>query len=668
MNTQVLPTATLPDRDKLRTLYDEAINELNASRNNILTTPFYTETGNTVFAAGCRALSDALTDTRQMITVPAPVGAGKTSFAYALMTSVARYADENPGTACGCVLVVEQRVQADRAYRDLVEMLPGKVAVYSSDHDVNCKKQISVMEPAARFSQEDLRHYPVIVVTHQFYLDRNGHKARNIVINGRLVKRALTIIDERPDEAPSIEVLLSEAQAVREALTGIPPDIKKHLDDLLRFMEQYNYAPKNALYRPGVELDAAEITKQLGWFRTDEAGRFAKSVSNVPGVDRLFSFAKALVISKACVATSGALANFFGYETRRVIDLNAGTMLLDATADIDGVSTIVTWRTPMTPPGARYNNLQIVHVPRRTKARISEYLKLASNQRAYVKWMKEIIKQHMAPGELGLVVCKKKLFEAERVPFWPEGDVRFKDPRNYMEGFKWEIYGRRLCATHYGAGIGCNDWNKADVVFLFDAHFIPRRSAVAITQGLRDQPVNEGDFGSMRTMRSKAAGVDAIANGHALRYTKQMALRGKARFYDAKGMCGVQRLVIADDIQRFSANVSSLFPGAKVQYEGNTTAIAQWSVRVTEKLRDASLPSPLSTWRLSDLLGKPWREVSRNVLTVDFKKTIGDLGWRYVPGRGRKGSHFERTPQDQNSGALSKHLPRSTGAALSALG
>ena len=72
---------------------------------------------------------------------------------------------------------------------------------------------------------------------------------------------------------------------------------------------------------------------------------------------------------------------------------------------------------------------------------------------------------------------------------------------------------------------------------------MPRRIAVATTQGYRGHKVNEGDLGSMRTLNSQARGVDSIADGHALRWTKQLALRGRARAYDENGVCGKQRLV-----------------------------------------------------------------------------------------------------------------------------
>ena len=650
MTSKLVPT--VPDRSAMRTLYDEAVAEINTSRAGILTTNFYAKTGDAVFNAGHLALSDAVTGTRRMHTVSAPAGAGKTSFAYALIAAVHRYAETTSDAPYGVVFVVDQIEKADKVYCDLSALMPGKVAIWTRDHDTHCKKPERVENPAARFVPEELRHYPIIVGTHKFYLGARGHHASNVVRNGALAQRALTIVDERPDEAPSLDLMLSEAEAVRETLIPQYPDTKEHLDALLRFMEQYSYAPANKLYRPGVELDPNKVNEELGWFRTGAAERLSKSASRIPGVDKVFAFAKALVVGRACVATSGALTHFFGYEEQRVIDRSAGTILLDATADIDGISSIVPWRVETETPKARYDNLEIVHVPRHTKKRLSEYLKTASNQRAYVDWMVATIRQHMKPGETGLVICKKCLFDAERIPQWNEGDPRFQQPKSYTEEYAWDIDGRKLCATHWGTGIGSNAWRDVDVVFLFDEFFVPRRIAVATTQGYRGHRVNEGDLGSMSTLNSKARGVDSIADGHALRWTKQLALRGRARVYDENGVCGKQRLVVGSDLKRFMTSAPTLFPGAQIRTVEDCSDGATWITRTLEllsKTQDRVLP----TKALSQHIGKPWRTMSRDVLTPEFMSNLTALGWCYVPLKGRAGARFERIPLIKPQGVLS---------------
>jgi len=635
----------MPVSEALRALYDEAIIQLNPLRDNILTTEFYAKTGDAVFNAGCLALSDTVCGTRRMHTVSATAGGGKTSFAYALIAATTRHADNNPEAPYGAVFVVDQIEKADSAYRVLNELLPGKVAIWTKDHDRHCKQPEKVLTPAARFTPEELRYFPVIVVTHKFYLGTRGHNATSAVRNG-FHKRALTVVDERPDEAPSLDVMLSEAQRVREALIEAHPDTKEHVDALLLFMEKYSYAPANKLYRTGIELDADTVASELGWFRSAASERLAKSASSIPGVEKLFAFAKALVVGRACVATSGALAHFFGYEEQRIIDRSEGTVLLDATAHIDGVSHIVPWRVSTKTPRARYDNLEIVHVPQHTEKRLSEYLKTASNQREYVKWVVETIKENMVAGERGLVICKKCLFDAERIPQWPDGDPRFKDPKSFTENYGWDVDGRKLCATHWGTGVGSNAWRDADVVFLFDEFFIPRRIAVATTQGLRGHKVHEGDLGHMKNLNSKADGVDLIADGHALRWTKQLALRGRARFYDANGVCGKQRLVVGSDLQRFMTHASTLFPGAAIKTVGDHTGNATWNARVLVAL-NGSKASTVTTKDLTRIIKRQWREVSRNVVTTEFLKIITGIGWRYVSKKGRGGSRFERISQSE---------------------
>src|SRR6516164_4920068 len=106
------------------------------------------------------------------------------------------------------------------------------------------------------------------------------------------------------------------------------------------------------------------------------------------------------------------------------------------------------------------------------------------------------------------------------------------------------------------------------VVFLFDEFFIPRRIAAATVQAFRGHKANEGDLASMKTLNSKAKGVDLIGEGHRLRWTKQLALRGRGRTYDQHGLCGKQRLVISSDLKSFMANAARLFPGANIRTAG----------------------------------------------------------------------------------------------------
>jgi len=571
----------VPNHEALRALYDAAAEEINVTRGNDLNTAFYNKTKDAVFNAGHAALSDFHTDTRRMHIVSAPVGGGKTSFSYALIAAATRYAEQNPDAAYGCAFVTDQIERADEVYRELEALLPGKVAIWTTDHDVNCTKPTKVENPAARFDRDALQHYPVVVVTHQSYLGPKGYKTRNVRRDGWFLRypRALTIVDEQPAEVDTFEVSLAEAESVREILRETHPETKEHLDNLLRFMHECSYAPANRLIRPGLDVSRETVSAPLAWFTTPEADLLAKR--DIFGIARLFAYAKALAQGVGFVVSESKLVRFVGFSSKLTVNLSAGTVLLDATADVDGVSHIVPWRMAVEVPQARYDNLEIVHVPQHTTRRLNEYLKTAANRRAYVEWMEQTILEQMAPEERGLVVCKKILFDNESIPSWPDGDERFKNPESYTKRYEWDVGGRKLCAIHWGTGIGSNQWQDADVVFLFDEFFIPRRISAAKVQGYRGQRVDQGDLASMSAITSKSPGVDAIANGHRLRWTKQLALRGRARCYDEQGMCGKQRLVVACDFQSFMANVGTLFPGAKVR---TTTTGASGSTKWAERV------------------------------------------------------------------------------------
>jgi hypothetical protein len=106
--------------------------------------------------------------------------------------------------------------------------------------------------------------------------------------------------------------------------------------------------------------------------------------------------------------------------------------------------------------------------------------------------------------------------------------------------------------------------------------------------------------------------------------------------------------LISSDLKGFMSNVTKLFPGASIRTAGVYTKTTRVGL-VIEILSNPDLPPKLTTKDIGRLIeaktGKrtPWRMVSSNVPTGDFSRALEAIGWRYVPGRGRGGSHFERT-------------------------
>ena len=83
------------------------------------------------------------------MTVSAPCGTCKTSFAYALAAAITRLAEHDPSAPYGVVFLVEQKEQADSAYRELIQLLPDKVRVWTEDHDLAGNKSDNTKDPRA---------------------------------------------------------------------------------------------------------------------------------------------------------------------------------------------------------------------------------------------------------------------------------------------------------------------------------------------------------------------------------------------------------------------------------------------------------------------------------------------------------------------------------------
>jgi hypothetical protein len=575
----------VPDREALRALYERAVDETNATRTNPLTSTFYLKIKDAVFEACYAALCDQHSNAKRVHTVAAPPGAGKTTFSVAFIVALTRYTAEHPEASYGAVFLTDRDERADEIYRELVTLLPGDVAIWTGSH-------------SHLFKREALRQYPVAVVNNQFYFAKNGGHASGVNNRGHYQGRALTIIDERPQKVDTYEILLSEAEKIREALMEIHPNTKEHVDKLLQFMEGYNYVATNKIYLP------EDVSNKLAWFTSATADRLAEL--KIRGIDQLFGFAKAAAQTCGFVVSDGNLVRFVGYSPKGPI--SAGTVLMDATADIDGVSQIVPYQVAVEVPQACYSNLEIIYVPQHTPKPLYKYFKFGTNQKAYVRSMVETIEEHMEPGEYGLVVCKKTLFDQQRVPNWHEEDKRFKDhPDSYTKNYEWDIGGRKLCASWWGTGIGSNTWRDASVLFLMDEFHLPKRVAVAHVQGLRGHNVHEGDLPTMRSIKSTSSAVEIYQLGHRLRWIKQMALRGRARCYNERGVCGKMRLVISCELEAFMANVGTLFPGATVRITGNAEG-GTWAEKVITIL-NGSTAAKVTTSELGKLLGKSWSKV-----------------------------------------------------------
>jgi hypothetical protein len=410
--------STIPNRDALREEFNAAVQELLDKKltNPMLTTPWYTQIGDSLFNACYRALEDACQGNRtkgfpgtpystsgtRLHVVSAPVGSGKTSFSIAFIAAVVRAAEGDEETPYGCLFVVDQITRAEGVYRDLNALLPGKVAVWSSEHDPGCKERTKVPDPAGTYTKDQLKDYPVAVVTHAFFSGKGSYKARQVLNRGHMQPRALTVIDERIEAVTVYDVELSAAHEVRELIQqdDDAAHIIPHMNALVDFMHLRDRSGGGTLEKPTTNAEAWEKAKRdLQWFNTPSARAYAKQHGGKDNITAVFGFARSVAIDYAFINRQQG-THFVGYENN--FEITPGTVLLDATSDIDGVSQISPYRVHQEVPKARYDNLQIVHVPALTKKRLGQYLRSYKNRKAYVTWMVSTIVEQVEPGQKAL--------------------------------------------------------------------------------------------------------------------------------------------------------------------------------------------------------------------------------------------------------------------------
>ena len=130
--------------------------------------------------------------------------------------------------------------------------------------------------------------------------------------------------------------------------------------------------------------------------------------------------------------------------------------------------------------------------------------------------------------------------------------------------------------------------------------------------------------------------VRLVRDGHLLRWTKQMALRGRSREFDENGMCGKQKLVVTGDLTLLLGNLQRVFPGAKVRGEQGDVAFERHKKltnleRLLRYLGTAGLPIRVDTKQIGDHFERPWREISGDLTRrKDFDRLLANAGWRYV--------------------------------------
>jgi hypothetical protein len=462
--------------ERLRAAHAHAVSQIerDRQRSGQLTTGINSQVGRSILEAGVRALTEddggySPFATPRQFVVAAPPGTGKTSHAIALMAATVHTADtDDLSKPYGCLFVVDQIRKADDIFRQIDALLPGQVAVWTTDHnrDVGKPTQLFV-PPERRFHVDQLEQRAIAVVTQAVLRGPRGDKARQVLRGGHRMPRALTIFDEQTREVEIYDVQQSDAVRVKEDIERHlrRSDIKAKMEPLLDFIHIQSKRTGNTIETPNDDPDGWRVARELAWFSSDETEQVVLSNSrDIKNLDKVFGFAAQMYNNYAFIFRQGGGENgthFMAYVPAAVPTNNS--VLLDASADIDKVSQLCSWRSPVPVPEVSFNNLRIVHVHPLMSGNLNELFRKEANRRDYAAHAIKVIKELMPVGVRGLVICKKALVDHGEIPKTTPETAKDRQSTN---PFTWDLDGRHLAVTWWGGhGIGVNDWKEAEYVF-----------------------------------------------------------------------------------------------------------------------------------------------------------------------------------------------------------
>lgn len=604
---------------QLQSTFQEALIEQARTRNKELT-PFDLKVSNSIFTAACLASEDRERGVCQYRVVSAPTSSGKSSFAQAFIKA---YLTVYPDASV--LYLVETIDQAEAVFREMSQLLgKSKVAVWTSAHDRltsrdGIERKYGIV-PSDRFA---LTGYPVAIATHNFYRGSRAEKA--VVYNGE--DRRLIFVDEKASDVTIYDVDTGLIKTVRDQLAEKHTSNIEHVHQLTRLHDHLESVWQSANSKSPYDTLPASV--DLSWFCTDKATDYITSSNE--HVKNVFGFGRALANGFAFLSrydAAGKGARFVGYEL--TMPLRPGTILLDATADIDGVSLIVNNREPVEVPRVDFCNLSITHIqaPLPKGSRISNIAKTAKKARPYAEWIRNTIIENSQPGEKVLAVVHKSLLDLE---FLPNAHHSFDLP--------YDLHGRMVCLINWGTGIGSNRWKDASAVFLFGEFHLPKRALVGTALALKQQPADVVSLAPFQSPKASDPELLALRDGHLCRHQKQLAMRGNARNIDADGVCGVQRLYVTGEFSRFVRYKDQLFPGATVNIKGREKRLRGGGREALIALLFHAQTDVITTAEVKTATGIDFQKNRKRYLSSShIQQAMSQNGWEFLAGTGGRGN------------------------------
>lgn len=588
-----------------------------------------------IFSTASKAIEDTRggVNSGKFRVVSAPTGSSKTTsaiaFAAAAYTTI-------PGFSCA--FVVEEIRAAQEIYQQLVEMLPSEaVGVWTSQNDVR-RPPVGHTGETPLFNMEQMKGIQIVVFTHNKWMTEVERNADYGVRRFRGNPRDVMFIDEQPKLIEVLDKGVSSVTAVRDAILKMEPD---HpwvgvLSDAMMRME-------NIVRTDGDEMEAVEILHCLEAhdFTMEKAEAIWRKNYGIPSTEE---YREAFKFLQACtlgyVFLSRSPRGFVAYLPKFKPEPNQ--VLLDATADLSGISSLMGGELATGLPAIDYSNLTIHHLDQPTKFKyVNAVLDVRSRAVAYAEWIQQVVMENSNDGDDILVVMHKKLISFhELFPYAPTEQDTHTFPR------------RKAWIINWGQGIGSNTYKNATKVFLMSEFYMPRNNTVATTLGATSTQAKDAPLAKL-SKHITGEFLD-VKEGDILRWIKQLACRGNVRNINEDGTCGAMDLYLSMDFKRLVLNKDRLFPGAKAPTRVKPKAKQVEANGEVKGGRDGLLnllsttdAIQVSSKGVETITGIASRDLRRELSAPAIKATAEAYGWALVSsktlGKPGKGNWLVRT-------------------------
>ncbi|TCP63453.1 hypothetical protein EV663_101723 [Rhodovulum bhavnagarense] len=578
-----------------------------------------------LFQAAQAAFRDVMANVETSIPhlVNSGTGSGKTTFCVALIA--ASVAALNNYSAAYVVATIDE---AQKVFDQLATLLPpDAVTIHSSAHESeDAARQRSPaihqhIQTRGVSSRADLAQHRVVVCTHELWIKEGEHKADFGVRRFNGAPRSNVFLDEFPDTVATVE--------------AGPADLDELADELHRVAEYHDLATlvRNAATAFRVRCgdgnsrlktatllspDGHSALKRIDLSRLSDARnmatlRRALDVLSATGTGQCF-------LSRSKAKTAGQADGHMmlvAYDDR--FRPHPGLVILDATADFAPQVRAGHDFHRHTGPQVSYRNLSLTHIQQPAEFNnIASRAASAETIRAYVQWIKATVKANSAKDEDILIVVPKKVAAA----------LHTDTP----------IPGRNVMVATWGMGVGSNAYRECGAVFLFSEFHKPRHSYLAQSLASRGKVATHDDL--RQAMGGNTTGpVGAVGKAHRLRQFKQMACRGRIRELDAAGVAKPMRLFTSMDRALFLESYPALFPDAPPPaFIDDADAQNTGPKKLASILARAMQPREpimLTADSIAASTGIAGKALKRAFQSKQCRPLHG-LGWRFVPGEGRK--------------------------------